>query len=453
MNERPRVLLIEPPGLFLDGAGLTRQVLPLGLASVGAAVAGRAHVRLLLPDTRARHAGDPWALILAAIADEAPDVIGMTAVTANFPSAARLAGLIKGRWPRLPIVLGGVHASTEPKAALVAAAAVDWLIAGEGELAFGELLAALMAGQGVVAQPELIGGLHWRDAEGQHRAASPRPPIADLDALPPPLRDGLVWPQDIQPAFHQAMITLRGCPYRCIYCAVPGLDANRTRFRSASAVVDEIADLRARFGIDYLFFHDSVFTLNRRRTLALCDEMVRRGQQIRFCCQTRADRVDPALLSAMVAAGLHQVFFGIESGDPDTLRRIRKDMPLSRIRAAVAEVKALGLRCSGFFMIGFPWEDADTMTRTADFACDLGLDAVSLFSATPLPGTELWQLAEASKMPESVDFRRPQVNLTAMNDAAYTELYDRIEARVVTYNQAAMMGPGGGGARLNWIAP
>lgn len=449
MSKRPRVLLIEPPGLFLDGNGLTRQVLPLGLASVGAAVAQRADVRLLLPDTRARTTGDPWQELLAAVADEAPDVIGMTAVTAIFPSAVVLAELIKARWPKLPIVLGGVHASTEPAAALAAAPAIDWLISGEGELAFGELLDALMTGDGTVASPESIAGLHWRDPSGDHRAAPPRPPIVDLDALPPPLRTGLVWPQDIQPAFHQAMITLRGCPYRCVYCAVPGLDANRTRYRSAAAVVNEIADLRQRFGIDYLLFHDSVFTLNRRRTLALCAEMVRRQQQIPFCCQTRADRVDPALLEVMVQAGLHQVFFGIESGDPETLRRIRKDIPLPRIRAAVNEVKALGVRCSGFFMIGFPWEDAATMQRTADFACDLGLDAVSLFSATPLPGTELWRLASATKLPESIDFRRPQVNLTALPDDDYAQLYARIAAQIAASNQAAMMASGG--ARLDWV--
>jgi len=452
VSEQPTVLLIEPPGLFLEGHGHTRQVLPLGLASVGASVADVARVRLLLPDTRAYTGPEPWDEILAAVAEEAPAVVGLTAVTATFPAASHLAALIKERWPTLPIVLGGVHASTLPRESLAAAPAIDWLISGEGEGAFGELLAALQANDGRRASPEQIAGLHWRDEQGDHHAAPPRPPQADLDALPTPLHDGLVWPQDIQPAFHQAVITLRGCPYRCIYCAVPGLDASRTRYRSATRIVDEIADLRARFDIDYLLFHDSVFTLHRKRTLALCREMIDRGQQIPFCCQTRADRLDPALLQAMVQAGLHQVFFGIESGDPETLRRIRKDMPLSQIRDAVAMVKAAGVRCSGFFMIGWPWEDEATMERTADFACDLGLDAVSLFSATPLPGTELWRLAANATLPESIDFRRPQVNLTTLTDEDFTRVYDRIAGRIDTHNIDRMM-QGGADGRLNWISP
>ena len=144
-------------------------------------------------------------------------------------------------------------------------------------------------------------------------------------------------------------------------------------------------------------------------------------------------------LDAMLAAGLHQVFFGIESGDAESLRRICKKMPLDTIRDAVAMTRSKGVRTSGFFMVGFPWQDEPVMQQTADFATSLDLDAVSLFSATPLPGTELWDMSPTDALPDSIDFRAPQVNLTTLAPAEYAAVYGRIKGQIDAYNQAQMM--------------
>jgi len=145
------------------------------------------------------------------------------------------------------------------------------------------------------------------------------------------------------------------------------------------------------------------------------------------------------LLDRLVETGLHQVFFGIESGDAHTLELVRKDMPLEQIRRAVGWVKSRGVRATGFFMIGFPWETRAQIERTADFATGIGLDAVSLFSATPLPGTELWEMTREQPLPESVDFRAPVVNLTALPTDEYAALFHDVKSRVDAYNQAQMM--------------
>lgn len=431
-----KVLLIDPPELFLRGDGTTRQVQPLGLGYVGAAIEALADVRFLLPDTRAYTGDDPWGELDAVVAREEPDLVGFSAVTATFATAAVFAARIKALLPGVPIVLGGVHASTLPEQSLTDAPAIDIVVRGEGEAAMQEIVTSFANHR--LADIATIAGIYWR-RDGAIVRNAPRPPVADLDQLRAPKRDGFVWPDDIAPGLFQAVVTLRGCPYKCIYCAVPSLDDAKTRYRSPANVVDEIEDLKRRFGIDYLFFHDSVFTLHRKRTLALCEELIRRDLVTPFCCQTRADRLDPELLDTMVRAGLHQVFFGIESGDIDSLRRIRKQMPLQKIRDAVALVRSRGIRTSGFFMVGFPWQDAATMRQTAEFAVDLDLDAVSLFSATPLPGTELWAMAGGVDLPKSIDFRAPQVNLTALPAAEYAALYDDIKARIDGYNQARMM--------------
>jgi anaerobic magnesium-protoporphyrin IX monomethyl ester cyclase len=436
-----RVLLAEPPQLFLDGSGQTRQVHPLGLGYVGAALAVEHDVRLLLPDTRSYTGIDPWGEIARAIIDEAPDVVGIAAVTANSASAAVLASLVKSIDPDACVVLGGVHASTEPEAALNGAPGVDFVVQGEGEETMLELVREIAA-RGVpgvrTVPPRAVAGLYWRDVEGEICSSAPRPPIADLDRVPFPLRDGLVWSDDVHPAFYQGIVTMRGCPFRCIYCAVPSSNTRRARYRSAVNVVDEIDVLRERYGVSNLFFHDSVFTMHRSRTVEICDTMIDRGLAIPFHCQTRADRVDGELLVRLKEAGCEQIFFGIESGDRDSLLRIGKKMSLDTIRDAVRMVKDLDIRCTGFFMIGFPWETEVEMNRTADFATSIGLDAVSLFSATPLPGTELFEMTGGCPIPDSVDFRTPQVNLTVLPDHHYALIFSAIKTRFDSYNQAQM---------------
>jgi anaerobic magnesium-protoporphyrin IX monomethyl ester cyclase len=433
-----KVLLAESPQLFLEGNGHTRQVQLLGLGYIGAVLRAEHDVRFLLPDTRCYRGADPWGEIERAIVAEAPDVVGITAVTANYLSASALASLVKRVDEGICVVLGGVHASTEPIAALTGAPDVDYVVQGEGELTMLELVRQIEArGVGGV-RPYTIPGLYWRDHKREIRSSTPRSPIADLDSLPFPMRDGLVWSDDIHPAFHQGIVTVRGCPYRCIYCAVPSSSERRTRYRSAANVVDEIEMLRQRYEVPGLFFHDSVFTMRRSRTIEICDTMIDRDLAVPFQCQTRADRVDPELLGRMKQAGCEQIFFGIESGDTDSLKRMRKNMDLETIRDAVRMVKDLGIRCTGFFMIGFPWETSAEMNRTADFATSLGLDAVSLFSATPLPGTELWDMVDSSLVPDSVDFRTPQANVTTLPDDRYAALFSGIKAGLDDYNQTQM---------------
>ena len=435
-----KVLLAEPPQLFLTGQGHTRQVQPLGLGYIGAALAPEHDVRFLLPDARSFTGDDPWGEIELALRREAPDVVGITAVTANYPGAVALAAVVKLIDPRICVVLGGVHASTEPIDALVGAPDVDFVVRGEGELTMLELLRVIeREGVGGV-HGQAVAGLYWRAVDGGIQSSAVRSPVTDLDDLPFPRREGLVWSDDVQPAFHQGIVTLRGCPYRCIYCAVPSSNERKTRYRSPANVVDEVEMLRHRYDVPGLFFHDSVFTMRRSRTIEICDTLIDRDLALAFHCQTRADRVDIGLLERMKEAGCEQIFFGIESGDEDSLLRIRKKMDLTTIREAVSMVKGLGIRCTGFFMIGFPWETERQMTRTADFATSLGLDAVSLFSATPLPGTELWEMAGGTHMPESVDFRAPQVNVTTMADDAYTELFAGIKTRIDGYNEVQMRG-------------
>ncbi|MBM4365232.1 MAG: B12-binding domain-containing radical SAM protein [Deltaproteobacteria bacterium] len=396
-----RVLLAVPPHARLRHPPETVAVHPLALGYLAAAATGDHDVLQLVPDLRA--GTDPWSEIDGVLADFKPHLVGISALTATFDAAldlARRAKAIAGS----TVVMGGPHVSARP----VAPDGVDAVVLGEGERA---LLDVIAGARGVVR----------------------REPVANLDEIAFPRRDNVLWTEDVHPAFYQSIVTLRGCPYACVYCAVPSLDERKTRYRSPANVLDEIAQLVERHRIPYLFFHDSVFTLHRRRTVEILEGMIARGVAVPFCCQTRVDRVDPELLALMKRAGCHHVYYGIESGHPETLRQMRKDVPLARARQAVRDTLDAGIRASGFFMVGFPWETEDHLAATGDFATSLGLASLSLFSATPLPGTELERLW-GQPAPPAVDFRAPTVNLTAMKHERYIELYQRLHARFEAYN-------------------
>jgi len=266
-------------------------------------------------------------------------------------------------------------------------------------------------------------------------------PRQDLDSLPWPQRDNLVFDEQLHPVLYESLITLRGCPYKCIYCAIPNSSDRKTRYRSVENICDEIEHLRNTYGTKRLMFYDSVFTLNRKRTVALIDALIRRDLQLPFSCQTRADRVSPELLDKLVEGGCDCIYFGIESGDMGSLKKLRKPMQLETIRNAIRHTKERGIRANGFFMIGFPWESFAQAQATVDFALEIGLDMVSLFSATPLPGTELWDLASAqAEIPEDTgmglpDFRTPQLNLTKIPTAEYAQLFRTSDVRFQEYNK------------------
>src|SRR5688500_4797857 len=137
-----RVMLVDPPDFFLEGHGITRQSLPIGLAMLAAVCRPRHDVTMLLPDTRSYKGGDPWGEIERAIAAWRPDVVGITSVTATFPGARRIAAMVGAMG--IPVVLGGVHATFVPEEA-ARLPGVRAVVAGEGEHTFLALLEALEA--------------------------------------------------------------------------------------------------------------------------------------------------------------------------------------------------------------------------------------------------------------------------------------------------------------------
>ncbi len=429
-----KVLLAEPPFLRLQGDGRTSQTFPLGLGYLGAALAPDHDVAFLLPDLSAARV-DFWDELEVLLGGSRWGMVGITATSNTIRHGLELARRLRALMPEVVIVFGGSHATLAPQATLEAGPEIDCVIAGEGEAPL-RLLADIVESDRRDLL-ESVPGLTFRAESGAVRTNPGPSRPTDLDSLAIPMRGPILGCADPHPAVFQSMITVRGCPFDCAYCSVPRMSGKAVRRRSTDNILAEIEELRTRWGVPFIFFQDSVFTLHRQATLELCRGMVERGLTVPFTCQTRTDCLDNELLAAMRAAGCHRIMLGIESGRTETLERIGKESDLEAIRGAVKAVKAAGILCSGFFILGFPWEDEAAMTGTVNFAEELELDTVHLFSANPLPFTRLWEMAGRPEPVDAFDFTGPAVNLTALPDNRYREVFKALATRVDGLNARA----------------
>jgi anaerobic magnesium-protoporphyrin IX monomethyl ester cyclase len=324
-----------------------------------------------------------------------PQVVGITSMTSVYQSALDTAALLKARLGR-PIVVGGPHATVFPERVLLEAPVIDYVVRGEGEETFAELVDALESGQYDVRG--ILGVTHRQ--HGSIVSNPDRPLIRDLDALPFPARHlvqmdryGLRTP-DGRPMV--TILSSRGCPYNCAYC-FKGIVGRTYRQRSPANIVAEIRQVIDTYGWRDFYFIDDLFTIDSRRLETLTDRFIGEGLEIRWQCLGRVDRVNAELLRKMYTAGCRQIHYGIESGNQQILERIGKGIDLDQVRKAVGWAQDAGIHAKGYFMLGLPGDTPSTMQETIDFAVELGLDEAMFSLTTPFPGTRLWDELVAKK--------------------------------------------------------
>jgi anaerobic magnesium-protoporphyrin IX monomethyl ester cyclase len=188
-----------------------------------------------------------------------------------------------------------------------------------------------------------------------------------------------------------AMVTSRGCPYRCAYCSKP-VFGSRFRARSPEHVVEEIVYLQDRFGVKEIAFYDDTFTLDKKRIHALAEGIIARKLKIAWTCETRVNLVDRELLTHMKRAGCYALAYGIESASPDIIDVLCKDTTIEQVEKAVKGSREAGLQVIGYFMLGSPGETPDTIRQTIEFAKKLKVDFAQFSITTPFPGTGLYDV-------------------------------------------------------------
>jgi len=269
-------------------------------------------------------------------------------------------------------------------------------------------------------------------------------PIADLDTLPFPRwdlasddggrRTGIRWSsRPVGGGF--PLLASRGCPEFCTYC--PHRILAGYRARSIGNIADELEQLCDRYPRPYVIFRDPLFTEQRDRMLALCDEIQARGLALTFEAETRLDRLDPDLLDRLHAAGFRAMSFGVESVSPGTLKRSgRRPIPEAHQRAIMEHCRKRGIVTAAFYVLGFLQDDWQSVAATIDYAVDLGSTFAQFKILTPYPGTPMfkqlqplltetdWQKFDGF----TPTFRHPNLSdreLRFLLGAAYTRFYMR----------------------------
>ncbi|MBU0633600.1 MAG: B12-binding domain-containing radical SAM protein [Candidatus Omnitrophica bacterium] len=182
------------------------------------------------------------------------------------------------------------------------------------------------------------------------------------------------------------MVTSKGCPYKCKFCAIAKLPYLE---RSPENVVQEIEECYKKFNIREIDIFDAVFFLNKKRVFDICEKIIKRNIKIKWTCRSRVDLVDEELLKLAASAGCRCIFYGIESADQRILNAINKEINLRQVEQAIKLSKKHGIQTLGFFMLGNPGETKDTIRRTVSFAKRLSLDFVQIGRTIAKPGSDL----------------------------------------------------------------
>jgi len=349
--------------------------------------------------------------VLKKIIELKPNAVGLTCLTAFYNQTIDLSRLFKENG--ILVIIGGVHPTFLPYQTLVESGA-DYVICGEAEISLAKLaknnfinndikgvysLANLKDSNQPIIKSEVVENLDDLSFPDWAQIDPNKYPRAPHGALAKNFPIGII-------------MTSRGCPYECTFCASPKFYDRKIRFRSPENVIQEIEYLVKNFGIKEIHFEDDNLTLVRERVEKLCNLIIEKGIKISWACPNgiRADKVDRELIKLMARSGCYRFVYGIESANSDILRRIRKHETIGQINEAIDIADSEGINCQGFFILGLPGETEATMEESINFARSSKLSGAQFCVLDILPGSELWDELRGKFAPDwSKDsFKEPE---------------------------------------------
>ncbi|NQU73717.1 MAG: cobalamin B12-binding domain-containing protein [Candidatus Omnitrophica bacterium] len=401
-----KCMLLQAPYLqhYKGVEELSAPMLPIGLASI-AAVLRRGGIEVSIVDLNLEPNIDANRIIHR-IKEEKIGIVGISAMTSSISSAQAFARKIKMA-TGVPIVIGGAHASAAKEKTMEQTPGFDYLVFGEGEYTMLELCQAINSGLGDFSG---IKGLAYR-RNGKVVFNELRPLVQNLDEIPYPARDLCDFDRYNVPAYLRSkdrsahLVTSRGCPFKCTFCSAHSVTGYKFRPHSPERVVFEIEKLMKDYGTRFFLMYDDTFTISKERVRAICELILKKGIQIKWFCMARADTVDEGIIALMRRSGLVAINFGVESGDEEILRRIKKGITPDKVRKAFKIVRQYrDLRVFSSFMIGLPGETRQSIKKTIDFAIELDPDMAFFFIFTPYPGTEIYEVSKGIDFDVSDDW-------------------------------------------------
>lgn len=428
------MLLIQPPHYF-EGHSRTPDEFPLGLGYIAKKLLMEGHEVQIL-DIWAHQYGN--AEVLREIGRKSFDMVGMTGFCTQYNYVKWLASEIKRKNRKCRIILGGPLATMSTRIALEHTA-IDACVMGEGE----ETIAGYMDNH---ERPRKVKGIAFRDkSSGKIIFNQPREPVKDIDAIGFPAWD--LFPMQIylensgifNPRYSYLramnMILGRGCPYSCNFCSklFSGI-----RLRSIDRVVEEIKELKRRYGIKAILFDDELALVNKKRAYELCDAL--EPLKVKWQCQGRVNVVDRDILKRAKKAGCVTVGYGIESGSQKILDSMNKCATVEQAARALKDTINTGITPFVQMIFGYPGESRETLDETIEFfrripwKCEFSV-------LTALPNTRVYddavksgRIKDEEKYLTSLEAGydtdqtyKSFINFTKILDSEFFELKDRTE--------------------------
>lgn len=327
---------------------------------------------------------DFFARLAAVVTDTGDELVGLMTDADSLHHTLVLAGEIKRQAPEVRVCVGGPGSSPLAHDLLERFPVIDFVVRGEGEETFAQLLTHLEEDH----PPADVAGLSWRSANGAVVDNRPRPVIRALDGLPVPQfgADGVT-------AASAAYVDVgRGCPFSCHFCATAPFWDRRYRMKSIGRILDELRLLREA-GRDHVSFSHDIFTCNRAWTREFCDQVMATPPGLTWSCSTRTDTIDEGLLEMMAAAGCAEIYYGIETGSSSMQNAIHKNLDIERCRRIVQKTADVGIRPVTGFIVGYPTETraslAETLDRFFEFL-EIGGHRAHLFTLCPFAGAPMY---------------------------------------------------------------
>lgn len=342
--------------------------------------------------------------LLARLQAFQPDLVGFQVNSFSLRWTEEALLFVRQALPFAKVVLGGPHPTLCPLGTLERFKdLVDFIVIGEGEDAIAGLVERWPGGE---VSPEVLKGLPgvaFHDGEGVKYETPSTVNGKWLSVIPRwDLMDPRTYPPSPHSAFFREMpvapiIASRGCPFPCTFCAGGILHGRRVRYRPIEVVIEEIGLLRQRYGVREFHFVDDNLTSKAEYVHALCDAIMKHFGRLTWSCPNgvRLDTLDREVLRHMVESGCYALGFGIESGSPKVLKRMRKGITVDEVREKVALAHEMGLHTRGFFILGYPGEEESDIAATIKLALELPLDAAHFMFFHPIPGTAAYKEAEA----------------------------------------------------------
>ncbi len=362
--------------------------------------------------------------------DFQPDMLILSVTTPTLLKDLEILSYSKKILPNIKTIIKGAHVTVKDRETFDLCKDLDIIIRGECEIAAKEIAKELNK-----KNPNLkkIKGITFRQ-KGKIIRNENRPPLENLDILPFPARDLLNNDLYIRPDIRKTQTTIqtnRGCPATCTFCLVKVVSGRKILSRTPKNIVDEIEECVKKYNIKNFYFRADTFTWNKEWMIEVCKEIIKRKLNINWCSNSRVNTLDEERIKWMKKSGCWMLGLGIESGNREILKKMKKGITLEQTEKAVRLCKKYKIKIFAFFVIGYPYDDEKTINDTIKFAKKLNCDFTEFNTCYPYPGTEVYEIGLNKLFKEKDLFEKNQyeagIPTFNLNSQQVTRLRDKAE--------------------------